>query len=114
MYNLTLAGSTWKAEVDWGDDFDVMFAITENGVAVDLTGQEIIFGIKSGKDILVEVTGVVSGNEVTFSLPYTVLSEGGLTADKSYKFDFWNKTTRFTYIEEGTFKTDGVSHSVEV
>jgi hypothetical protein len=114
MYNLYLDGNKWKAELDWGDDFNVMFAITEDSTPVDLTGKEIIFGIKEKNSILVEVNGTVSGNEVVFDMPYSVLSAGGLSANKTYTFDFWNKTDRFTYIEEGSFKTDGVSHNVEV
>ena len=112
-YDLTYDGK-WKAEVDYGDDFPIMFAIYEDSSAVDLSGQELILGIKKGDDIMCEILGAVSSNEVTFFISFrNDLDMNDITVG-TYKFDFWNKTLAYTYIQEGQFKVDAVAHTVTV
>ena len=80
---------------------------------VDLTGQVLVLGIKQGKTVLLSVTGTVAADAVTFDITYDLMVDAGIEPGKTYKFDFWNKTNRYTYIEEGQFKVDEVSHEVE-
>jgi len=112
-YDLTYDGK-WKASVDYGDDFPLMFAIYQDGEPVDLTGQEIILGIKKGDKVMCQIVGAVSSNEVTFFISFrNDLDMNDITVD-TYKFDFWNKTFAYTYIPEGSFTVDAVAHTVDV
>lgn len=113
MYSVELIGDKIKAECDWGDDFPIMFAVTVDGAPVDFTGQEIVLGIKEKSTVLLESIGITSSNEVTFYLTFENMESAGMQPNKTYTFDFWNATTRYTYIEEAIFKTDAVSHNVE-
>lgn len=113
MYSVEAVGEKIKIECDWGDDFPIMFAITVDGIAENLTGQEIVLGIKEKTNVILEITGVTSDNEVTFYVTFEEMESAGMQPNKTYTFDFWNATTRYTYIEEGVFKTDAVSHKVE-
>ena len=112
-YDLTYDGK-WKASVDYGDDFPLMFAIYQDGEPVDLTGQEIILGIKKGDKVMCQIVGAVSSNEVTFFISFRNDLDMNDVGVGAYKFDFWNKTFAYTYIQEGSFTVDAVAHTVDV
>ena len=103
----------WKMFLDYGDDGSVTFEfVDDDDNPVDVTGQVLKLGISKDGTVLMEVTGAVSSNEVTFFLAYEDMKAAGMTVGV-YKYDFWNETLRYTYVQEGSFKLDAVSHKVD-
>ena len=111
MFNLWQDNNKWKAELSWGDTDSVQFTITEDDVAVDLTGDTLVLALADKYETKYEVEGTVSGNEVVFEFKYSDMKDKVLP-DTTYLFDFWNATTKFTYIEKGQFKIVSVAHEV--
>lgn len=113
MFNLWQENNKWKAEHQYGDICQVAFTITEDDVAVDLTGQTLKLGICDAQhNNLLDTTGTVVANEVTFELQPSDY-KGILESKKTYLFDFWNETNEFTYIELGQWKVLPVAHEVD-
>lgn len=114
MHNIELSGTKLKAWVHYGDDFPMQFTLYENdGVTPkDMTGKTMILGLETNNNSVLEITGVVSGNEVTFNMDYSVYN-GKVLEGKSYKFDFWNETDNYTEIEQGDIEFKKVAHKTE-
>lgn len=114
MHEITLAGTKLKAWVHYGDDFPMAFTLFENdGVTPkDMTGKTMILGLETNNSSVLEITGIVSGNEVTFNMDYSAYN-GKVLEGKSYKFDFWNETDNYTEIEKGDIEFRSVAHKTE-
>lgn len=99
-------------EKSYGDDLEIQFTLEDGlGVPIDLTGKAMVLGIELKDDVLVEVTGTVSSNEVTFDIPFSVYGTA-ITKIGTYDFDFWNETDRITYMKKGKIKFVDVAHEV--
>lgn len=99
-------------EKSYGDDLEIQFTLVDgSSVPIDLTGKVMVLGIENKNEVLLEVTGTVSSNEVTFDVPYSVYGEP-IPKIGTYYFDFWSETDRVTYMKKGVIKFIDVAHEV--
>ena len=100
-------------EMPYGDNEDIQFTLLDgSSLPIDMTGDTIKLGLKKGKEIVCEIDGIVSANEVIFPIYANTYIPANIEVG-TYKFDFWNETDKETYIKVGTFKFADVAHEVE-
>lgn len=113
MSEIVVKSGKTNITMPWGDDEDVQFTLLDgNGDPIDMTGDEIILGIKEKSVVKCSINGTVSTNEVIFPLYYATFLASSLGVG-SFKMDFWNKTKRKTYIDIGSLKFEEVAHEVD-
>ena len=100
-------------EMPYGDNEEIQFTLLDGkSVPIDLTGKTVKLGLKKGKEVVCEIEGIVSANEVVFPIYSDTYIPANIEVG-TYKFDFWNATDEKTYIKVGTFKFVDVAHEVE-
>lgn len=113
MERITEANGVITIEKSYGDDLSIQFTLVDgSSLPIDLTGKTLVLGIELKNSVLLEVTGLVSANEVTFDVPFSVYGEK-IEKVGTYDFDFWSETDRDTYMKKGKIKFIDVAHEVE-
>ena len=79
----------------------------------DLTGKTIILGMEKNNASIGEIEGVVSSNEVLFSINYDVYFGFGIKESDKIIFDYWDKDSRETMIDKSTLDFKAVAHPTE-